>query len=315
MEKQIIRLFSILLLSIISLNAQLKFDISLIKDYKTVKKYYKQDDKKYLVFREYIFENKKYFLLVNLDSLKTKIVDEKILNLYKLYNISLIKDTNYNKLLNKVLLNSQPLSNAGITKSLKKRKDLNTIYLTIDMCPSSKKGFEKDFFESLIVKYKKDIPISLAITSKWIKYHKEDFLWILENKKYFDITWINHSKTHYYNHKESDLSKNFMLYDVSNFQKEILDLEKLLIINKQTPSIFFRFPGLISNEKLIRSLIEKYSLIALGTNNWLAKKEKNIENNDIILIHGNLNEHKGIELMNKNIDRYKLESILEAFYE
>lgn len=103
-----------------------------------------------------------------------------------------------------------------------------------------------------------------------------------------------------------------MLHDVNSFEEEILEVEKMLILNGELPSILFRFPGLISNKNLIENLVKKYSLIPLGTNNWLAKEEKSIESGDIILVHGNLNEHKGIEIFNNNISKYKLGTIIDA---
>jgi len=41
-------------------------------------------------------------------------------------------------------------------------------------------------------------------------------------------------------------------------EDEILDVEKKLIENSQIPSIFMRFPGLISNEKIYKDVIYKY---------------------------------------------------------
>ena len=180
------------------------------------------------------------------------------------------------------------------------------------MCPSSKKGFEKSFFKKIIKDSNKKTAIAIAITNKWIKTHKKDFEWILENKNYFDITWINHSSTHYYDKNEKDLEKNFILHHTNNFEVEILEVEKMLILNGEIPSLLFRFPGLVSNKYLIEELIKKYSLIPIGTNNWLAKEEKSIETGDIILIHGNLNEHKGIEILNNNISKYNLAPILDS---
>jgi len=46
-------------------------------------------------------------------------------------------------------------------------------------------------------------------------------------------------------------------------EDEILDIEKKLIENAQIPSIFMRFPGLISNEKVFKNVVYKYGLIPL----------------------------------------------------
>jgi hypothetical protein len=63
------------------------------------------------------------------------------------------------------------------------------------------------------------------------------------------------------------------------------------------PSVFFRFPGLVADEKLIK-LLAKLSLIPLGADAWLAKGEEP-RKGSIILVHGNGNEPPGIaRLMN-----------------
>ena len=61
------------------------------------------------------------------------------------------------------------------------------------------------------------------------------------------------------------------------------------------PSSFFRFPGLISNQQLIAEL-RAMSLIPVGSNAWLACGQ-NPKPGSIILVHGNGNEPKGIELL------------------
>jgi len=39
----------------------------------------------------------------------------------------------------------------------------------------------------------------------------------------------------------------------------------MLLENNQIPSIFARFPGLVSNKKIRADMIEKYGLIFLGS--------------------------------------------------
>lgn len=279
---------------ITSSKQDINLDTSMIKDYKILKKYYKDRyGVVYLNFRSYQYKNSNYYLMLNLNNLNTKIINKKDIGFMSITNKP--KNTLFDKLKEVVSLHKNSLKNVGIKSS--KNQTINGYYLTIDMCPSSKKSFEKDFFNSL--KRKNKVPISIAITYNWVKYHKDDFLWLLNNKKYFDITWINHSKTHYYNIKNKNLATNFMLNDIKSFDDEIIVVEKMLLINNQIPSIWFRFPGLISKKYLINRLINKYSLIPLGASNWLAKTKKYISNGDVVLVHGNLNEHKGIIIFNK----------------
>ena len=71
--------------------------------------------------------------------------------------------------------------------------------------------------------------------------------------------------------------------------------EQLLLENGLIPSPFFRFPGLVADGTLLARLRE-LSLIPLGSNAWLAKGEQP-EDGSVILVHGNGNEPRGIELL------------------
>lgn len=289
--------------NILALEKEIEFNLENIKNYKVLDIYLKKENQYFLLRRSYELNSQKHYLISNLDTLNSFIINERELNLYS--NISKLQNTIFSKLQNQSLQNGYSLTNAGITNSFYE-KDEN--YLTIDMCPSSKKGFEKSFFQKL-----KNKNISVAITYNWALKHQEEFKYLLNSN--LNISWINHSKTHYYDFKEHDLSKNFMLKDLSKFEDEILDVEKFLILNNQVPSLFFRFPGLVSNKNLVEKLVNFYNLIPLGTNNWLVKKEGKIRNSEIILVHGNLNEHLGIEYINNELDKnsLNLKTIENAF--
>ena len=283
----------------------IELDISKIKNYTILKEeFYTLNQNKYMAIRAYELDSKSYFLLINLDTLKTKIITSSEKSKLKKVDKLILLNTNFDILRKKALQNSFPLANAGINDSFKRNKD--EIYLTIDMCPSSKKGYEKELFEEFLNlnNLDKKIPISVAITYNWGVSHEDEFLSLIHNP-YLDITWINHSKTHYYNPKE-ELSKNFMLNSSNNLEEEILDVEKMLILNHQIPSILFRFPGLISNKEIVNKLVYDYSLIPLGTNNWLAKSNSAIIDGDIILVHGNLNEKVGIVKLTNDLKNLEL---------
>jgi peptidoglycan/xylan/chitin deacetylase (PgdA/CDA1 family) len=140
------------------------------------------------------------------------------------------------------------------------------------------------------------------MTSLWAKHHKKEFLtlqkWQKEGK--LDITWGNHTYTHPYK-KNIPLKQNFVLIKGYNLLKDTLNMEKFYISHNITPSIFFRFPGLISNKHTINE-IKMLGLITIGSNTWLAKGEK-IKNNSIILIHGNKNEEKGVKIFLKELKK------------
>jgi hypothetical protein len=85
-----------------------------------------------------------------------------------------------------------------------------------------------------------------------------------------------------------------------NLDTEILLTEQYLLEHNQTPSVFFRFPGLVSNTMLLNQL-KKFGLIPLSADAWLAKDEP-ITPGGIVLVHGNGNEHSGITLVNPLIN-------------
>ena len=105
------------------------------------------------------------------------------------------------------------------------------------------------------------------------------------------------------------MESNFLLLSDTVIQSEILDTERILVENGEIPSIFFRFPGLISDENFLVEL-KKYGLVQLGSGAWISKMEEGdiIEKGDIILIHGNGNEErKALEVLYKFIDSTNLQ--------
>ena len=165
------------------------------------------------------------------------------------------------------------------------------------------KPFEAGLFYKLVQlseETNKPIPITIAISGMWLIKHPEEFQWLIakEKEKKLAITWANHSFSHVY-YKDLPYSENFMLTPGTNIDTEILLTEKYLLEAGELPSVFFRFPGLVSNKSLMKQL-KQYGLIPLGTDAWLANLQKNhqeISPGGIILVHGNSNEHKGIILL------------------
>lgn len=60
------------------------------------------------------------------------------------------------------------------------------------------------------------------------------------------------------------------------------------------PSIYLRYPGLISDEKVVE-LTQSLGLVPLGSQSWIAKTRQ-FSPGDILLVHGNGNETKGIDI-------------------
>jgi hypothetical protein len=163
------------------------------------------------------------------------------------------------------------------------------------MCPS-RRPFEKGFFiavADLSRQSGRGTPVAIAITGNWLENHRDDLGWIMQQIKdgKLAVTWVNHSSTHPYD-TGAPLERNFLLSPGIDFEREVLTTERLLLEKGLLPSPFFRFPGLVADGKLIRSLRE-LALIPIGSDAWLAKGETP-RRGGFILVHGNGNEPQGI---------------------
>lgn len=259
----------------------------------------------YVITRSFTKEAKPYYLLVNTTTLKTHIEtlpQKSIFSFDKRFDSTLFS---------RLLYKSTALHvSGGATHAL--TSNTNAIFLTMDMCPSQKKGYEDAFLSHLTTRYGKT-PIAIALSSAWVLHHEDAFK-ALQNNPLLDITWVNHSHTHFYDKTLKD-NENFMLYHSSDIKNEILGLEQLLIERGITPTVFFRFPGLMANKELMKELRETYFLIPLGADAWIAKEER-IKNGSFILIHGNKNEPKGIEMLEEMFETlppFFFAPILKAF--
>ena len=288
--------FSICILVIFFVSIPFPGQAAAIKDYHPYTAELYTKDKKFarIALRKFSKNDKKYYLVVEPDTLRTEIVPEgeyliikRLLGEIRAQN----RNLSYFKAIRCAENNSGPLQNAGIARL----PGTNAIYLTADLCPSSR-PLDRDFFNILISeygKYNKPSPVSLSVTGRWMEQHMEDLQWLigLEAKKELSITWINHSYTHFYR-KRLPLQNNFLLHEGTNLENEILRTELRLIEYGALPSVFFRFPGLVSSRELF-SAVTAYGLIPIGSDAWLAKNQEP-QPGSIILVHANGNEPDGI---------------------
>jgi len=114
---------------------------------------------------------------------------------------------------------------------------------------------------------------------------------------------VNHSYHHPYV-PGRPIADNFLLRPGIDVQTEILDTERLLIANGETPSIFFRFPGLVSDAALMQT-VRRDHLVVLGADGWLVFVPP-LRPGAILLIHPNGNEHPGLRLFVKLLDKGRL---------
>lgn len=239
------------------------------------------------------------YLIVNDNTLSTSIVKD--------INNSIVScqdhnDSRYSQLVTNTSSPPYPLQDDGM---------INTGYgmtITADFCPSSKDGFENEIFEHMIEALPNPVPVTLFLSGKWIVKHQKSFEQLKQwnNEKKLNITWGNHTYKHPYSRK-IPLEKNFSLTKGYDLRSDTLALEKLLLQRGVVPSIFFRFPGLVSDKNSIDT-IKNLGLITIGSDTWIAKKQK-LKKGSIILIHGNKNEHIGVKMFRDLIDKGQIQDI------
>lgn len=255
-------------------------------------RHYPQD---YMILRRFESEGKPYLLMVNPITMQTYVNDE---GFYQVKPMSIddarkfFKSTPYQKALSKAEGQSVNIQDAGIERGMPKETGIS---LTADLCPSHR-PLDKVIFTDMISAFQqveKPVPIALSITGTWMNRHQRDLEWLkeMEAKREITITWINHS----YNHRVSKtlpLKENFLLEAGTDINYEVLQTEKDMLSNGLLPSVFFRFPGLVSDQQLVTQIIT-FGLIPIGTDAWLAKGQQP-EAGSIVLIHGNGNEPVGV---------------------
>lgn len=278
-----------------------------IEAYEPFIKQYLDKNERYLITRTFIQNDQRYYLLTHTTRFETTIKSLESAQLFSLdeafYQTPLAKTLRYATSLH---------VKGGVSHALTHKRD--AIYLTMDLCPSRKRDYEREFITRLSEQSQAKIPLAIAVSSEWITHHEEAFEALKSHPK-LSITWVNHSHTHFYD-ATLKTRENFMLHSSTNVEKEILGLEQTLIEHGVTPSIFFRFPGLQANETLMKALKERFFLIPLSADAWVAKSEP-IKEGSFILVHGNKNEPLGIEMLEKMlpelIKTYRFHPIQEAF--
>lgn len=254
-----------------------------------------KNNEKLIALRSFVNDDQKYLLLVNPITLDTKV---SLANQYSVSSLqfsnvlAIFKNTPYIKSIDAAAAKDLQLQDAGIDHAFPNEKGIT---LTIDLCPSHK-NLDRIIFQSVFDEFKKieqPAPIAISVSGKWMLKHQDDINWLkgFINRKELNITWVNHT----YNHEVNNLplAENFLLAPGTNLDIEVLENEKLMLKNGLIPSVFFRFPGLVSDQSLVQK-IENYGLIPIGSDAWLAKGQP-ANAGSIVLIHGNGNEELGVK--------------------
>lgn len=254
------------------------------------------DQQDYMVLRQFENEGKTYYLLVNLQTLETSIEETSIYD-FKPMSLTeartLFRNSPYMKAIRAAELRSKDIQDAGIECGMPGELGVS---LTADLCPSHK-PLDKAIFTAIIKQFQqveKPVPVAIAISGVWIRQHPQDLEWLknLAAEQEIYINWINHSFNHHVS-ATRPLKENFLLEPGTDIDYEVLETEKVMLKAGLLPSVFFRFPGLVSNQQLVHK-ITGFGLIPLGSDAWLAKGQHAVSGS-IVLIHVNGNEHTGIE--------------------
>ena len=266
-----------------------------ITDYKVYYGWAKHFPQDWMILRQFENDGKNYFMLVNPQTLETKI---DVASFYEVKPMTLdeaktfFKNTPYEKAIAKAESESIAVQDAGIENGLPQQTGIS---LTADLCPSHR-PLDRRIFTDIFHEFQKverPAPIALSVTGVWMRQHPDDLAWLkqMQANREIYITWINHS----FNHRVSaklPLKENFLLEHGTDIYFEVTETEKAMLKNGLLPSIFFRFPGLVSDQQLVFT-ITNFGLIPIGTDAWLAKGQIP-QNGSIVLIHGNGNEPVGV---------------------
>ena len=196
------------------------------------------------------------------------------------------------------------LQNAGLTHGA-----APGAFVTGDLCPSHR-PLDRSFFDKLVAQGP-HAPVALSISGLWLLHHFADYRWLLDEQAAgaLDILWVDHTYHHPYRRGEPN-DHNFLLTAGVDVDAEILDTERLLIANGQTPSLFFRFPGLVSSAPLMQA-VRRHHLISLGADAWLALGQRPGDGS-IILVHPNGNEETGLAMFDRDLAHGAIAQPLES---
>jgi hypothetical protein len=204
----------------------------------------------------------------------------------------MIADTVYGRALAEAEEHGAPLQDAGLTRL---RPAAPGVDLTVDLCPS-RRPLDRVLFTALVEelgRFQKPVPVAVALTGAWMREHSEDLAWLLSLVRAGELapTWVDHS----FHHRSSPtlpIRDNFLLEAGTDLASELLETERAMLAAGLTPSVFFRFPGLVSRPEIYARVVA-FGLVPVGSDAWLAKNEWP-RDGSIVLVHANGNEPLGV---------------------
>ncbi|GAB3997384.1 palindromic element RPE3 domain-containing protein [Spirosoma daeguense] len=248
-----------------------------------------------VLMRQWKQSDKSYYLLLNPQTLETKIMTLAPADITPLAWPDVFRsvaNTPYGRAMKTEQQRSGSLQDAGLERADTTERGFS---LTIDLCPSTK-PLTRTVFDDLIKAFEPDekpIPVTITVSGLWMNSHQDDLNYLknLVRRGDLDITWVNHSYHHRFDPRRP-LPVNFMLEPGTNLSDEVLLNEQTMIHNGLLPSIFFRFPGLVSDKAVFNQVLA-FGLLPIGSDAWLAKNQSP-KSGSFVLIHANGNEPLGI---------------------
>jgi hypothetical protein len=231
-------------------------------------------------------------LVIDPTTVKTRLVPAAAVSCDAPGDAELLAATPYGKGLRTLTAEPVALHNGGLRHGTVDKG----LFLTVDLCPSRHRELDRPLFialRKLPQALHGPVPVAVAISGRWLETHPSEVSWLKgeEEQGRLAITWVNHSLTHPYQPGIND-QDNFLLTKGVNLAEEVLATERLMLTNELLPSPFFRFPGLVADQRLMAEL-KTLGLMPLGSDAWLAKGEEP-KSGSIILVHGNGNEPAGV---------------------
>ncbi|MEL1245039.1 polysaccharide deacetylase [Flavobacterium sp. DGU11] len=268
----------------------------IISNYKAVYGYGTYNTHDIVFIRKFARNGVDSYLAVDPQTMETQIIPARVVTMQPLDRAGLLskyRDTPYCRAIVTAQKQSFALQDAGIIHGFPKE---HGITLTIDLCPSHK-PLDRIVFTSLITEFQKiekPVPVALSISGRFMLTHGEDIKWLkgLVSTGDIAVTWVNHTYNHHFDPKKP-LKDNFLLEPGTDLDFEILGTEIAMLEHGLVPSVFFRFPGLVSDNSIVGK-VTNYGLIPIGSDAWLAKGQQ-AKAGSIVLIHGNGNEPLGVE--------------------
>ncbi len=272
---------------------------SLVDDYRSILRACRGPDGSGVAVRSFTLAGQAGLLIADPDALTTRLERASCWTCQETSEDALA-DTRMVKAIRKsaeapALVKRDFLKNAGLAHG-----EGSSAYFTGDLCPSTR-PLDRAFLDDLATK-QSHAPIALSISGLWLLRHFADFRWLVDRQAAgaFEITWVDHSYHHPFRRGVAN-DRNFLLTPGVDAEAEILDTERLLIANGQTPSLFFRFPGLISSAPLMQTARQNH-LITLGADAWLAIGQPP-KPGSILLLHPNGNEEIGLKIFDADFAR------------